>query len=143
MKPEELQKIKKIRDTLKAATERRRFRKLDFFIFRTRNKKEFHSLGAAKRERLLMAGNRQGKTYCGAARRCRCTLPANTRPVELSRRFTKPVNAWVCGESSVLVRNTPQVLLCGKYGVDAEQDRPHTEKEFEGLVVGARRHRRL
>ena len=32
-----------------------------------KKQKEFHTSGAVHRERLLMAGNQLGKTYCGAA----------------------------------------------------------------------------
>lgn len=110
--------LKKIRDTLKAAVNLQRFRKLDFYTAYPKQE-EFHSMGAEKRERLLMAGNQEGKTYCGAAEAA--IHLTGEYPVEWrGRRFEHPVRSWICGESSVLVRDQPQKLLCGTPGVDED-----------------------
>lgn len=104
---------------MKAAVNLRRFRKIDFYRPYPKQQ-EFHDLGATKRERLLMAGNRQGKTYAGAAEMA-MHLTGLYPAWWKGRRWAKPVTAWVAGESSILVRNTPQSLLCGKYGVEADK----------------------
>src|SRR5215207_9666216 len=53
----------------------------------------FHAAGAAHRERLLMAGNQLGKTYCGAAE---TAIHLTGRYPEWweGRRWDRPVRAW-------------------------------------------------
>jgi phage terminase large subunit-like protein len=115
MAEKDLSELKKIRDTMKAAVNLRKYRKLDFYKAYPKQQ-EFHNLGATKRERLLMAGNQQGKTYCGgaeAAFHLTGEYPADWK----GRRYDHPTTGWVCGESGVLVRDKPQAILCGKPGV--------------------------
>jgi phage terminase large subunit-like protein len=107
--------LKKIRDTLKAAANIKRFRKLDFYVAYPKQQ-EFHAMGAVKRERLLMAGNQNGKTYSGAAEAA-YHLTGEYPEWWTGRRFDHPVKAWIAGESSTLVRDQPQTLLCGTPGV--------------------------
>ena len=111
-------KLRDILETLEAADARRRYRKLDFYAPYPKQK-EFHDLGATKRERLLMAGNQLGKTYSGAAEMA-FHLTGEYPKDWKGRKFDKPVTAWVAGETGVLVRDGPQKLLCGKPGVVAE-----------------------
>lgn len=113
------EKLRELLETLEAAEQRRRFRKIDFFTPYPKQK-DFFRLGATKRERLLMAGNQQGKTYCGAAETT-YHLTGEYPPDWEGRRFTAPVKWWVCGESSTLVRDGPQKLLCGTPGVDEDK----------------------
>lgn len=111
--------LREILDTLEAAANLQRYRKIDFFQPYPKQK-DFLKLGKTKRERLLMAGNQQGKTYCGAAE----TAYHLTGEYPLwwgGRVFTKPVRWWVCGETSTLVRDGPQKLLCGTPGVDEDK----------------------
>lgn len=112
-------KLKQALADLEAASARRRFRKLDFYQAYPKQQ-EFHGLGATKRERLLMAGNQQGKTYSGAAEAA-YHLTGEYPFWWTGRRFDHPVKAWICGESSVLVRDQPQALLCGTPGVDDDR----------------------
>src|SRR5665213_586032 len=79
---------------------------------------EFFAFGATKRERLFMAGNQLGKTYAGA---CETTyhLTGIYPPWWTGRKWDRPVRAWAAGESSLLVRDTMQKLLCGEPGVDS------------------------
>lgn len=111
-------KLKEILETLEAVEERQKFRKLDFYKPYPKQKL-FHTLGATKRERLLMAGNQQGKTY-SAAGEAAFHMTGEYPDWWRGRRFDKPSVGWICGESSTLVRDAPQKLLCGKPGVDAE-----------------------
>ena len=113
-----LAELKKIRDTMKAAVNLRKFRKLDFYEPYNRQK-EFHELGATKRERLLMAANQVGKTYCGAAEMA-MHLTGEYPAWWKGRKFDHPIKAWICGESSTLVRDAQQKLLCGTPGVDED-----------------------
>lgn len=112
-------KLKNTLETLEAAATRKRFRKLDFYVAYPKQE-EFHEMGSHKRERLLMAGNQQGKTYSGAAEAA-YHLTGEYPWWWTGRRFDHPVKAWICGESSTLVRDQPQSLLCGTPGV--EEDR--------------------
>lgn len=76
---------------------------------------QFFKLGAEKRERLLIAANRVGKTETGA--------------IELSyhvtgrypawwqgRRFTRPNNWWAAGDTRQTVRDILQLKLLGRPG---------------------------
>ena len=108
-------KLKEILETLEAVVNRKKFRKLDFYEPYLKQK-EFHALGLTKRERLLMAANQVGKTYCGAAEMA-FHLTGEYPSWWEGRRFDHPIKAWVCGESSTLVREQPQLLLCGTPGV--------------------------
>ncbi len=78
--------------------------------------KEFFGLGATMRERLLIAGNRLGKTEAGAVE---ATYHLTGRYPEWweGRRWTRPTIGWAAGESSTVVRNVQQTKLCGPYGV--------------------------
>ncbi len=116
---QDLAGLKKLRDTMRAAVNLRKFRKLDFYTPYPKQL-EFHAAGEKWRERLLMAGNQNGKTYPGAAEAA-IHLTGEYPKGWKGRKFAHPVKAWVCGESSVLVRDQPQALLCGTPGV--EEDR--------------------
>lgn len=110
--------LRELLETLEAVDNRQRFRKLDFYKPYPKQK-QFHDLGATKRERCLMAGNQQGKTYSAAAESAfhlTGEYPADWK----GKKFDKPNVGWIAGESSVLVRDAPQRLLCGKPGVESE-----------------------
>ena len=109
-------KLEQIRDTLKKAVDRKRFRAIDFFEPYEKQKAHF-ALGATKRERLLMAGTQLGKTYAGAAEMA-YHLTGQYPTWWEGRRWTKPVRAWAAGITGILVRDGPQNLLCGKPGVE-------------------------
>lgn len=108
-------KLEKTLAALKALGYRRKYRRFEFFEPYVKQN-EFFSLGMF-RERLFMAGNQLGKTYCGA-------FEASVHLTGLypdwwkGRRFDHPVRAWAAGESSTLVRDVQQKLLCGEPGVD-------------------------
>lgn len=113
----DISKLKEVLEVLEAVDERQTFRKLDFYQPYPKQKM-FHDLGATKRERLLMAGNQLGKTYSASAE-IAMHLTGEYPEWWAGKRFTKPVTIWIAGESSVLVREAPQNLLCGKPGVEA------------------------
>ena len=57
--------LKELLATLEAAENLRRNFKLKFYTPYPKQR-EFHAMGAVKRERLLMAGNQTGKSHSGA-----------------------------------------------------------------------------
>jgi phage terminase large subunit-like protein len=89
-----------------------------FKSFKPHPKQQAHlDLGLKKRERLLMANNRGGKTETGAFEAA-CHLTGDYPPEWKGRRFDQPTMGWICGETSLLVRDVQQKKLCGPPGVD-------------------------
>lgn len=103
--------------TLEAATNRRKFRRMDFFIPYSKQQ-AFFDLGLTHRERLLMAGNQQGKSYAGAYETA-CHLTGLYPDWWYGRRWERPVKGWAAGETAQVVRDVQQRLLCGQPGVDS------------------------
>ena len=103
---------------LQAIQDVRTFRKLEVFDPYPKQQ-EFLEMGATKTERMLRAGNQQGKSETGAyetALHMTGLYPKDWK----GRRFTKPIRAWAAGESSVAVRDIQQTKLCGRPGIVAE-----------------------
>lgn len=73
---------------------------------------EFHDLGSVKRERLLMAGNQNGKTYCGG-NEVAYHLTGRYPDWWLGRRWDRPVRCWVAGVTGESTRDNPQRILLG------------------------------
>jgi phage terminase large subunit-like protein len=109
-------RIAQVLADLELLSDRRRFHAIDFYQPYP-PQMEFHRYGATKRERLLRAGNQEGKTFCGSAEMS-YHLSGKYPAWWEGRRFKKPIKAWVAGEGAVLVRDGPQTLLCGEPGVD-------------------------
>ncbi len=103
--------------TLEGIGDLKRFNKLQYYQPYPKQI-ELHNLD--KRERMLRAGNQLGKTYCAAAE-IAMHLTGQYPNWYKGHRFTKPVKVWAACESSVLTRDRTQSLLCGPYGVPAEQ----------------------
>lgn len=100
--------------TLKLAKERKTFEKWRFFV-PVPKQEEFMAAGAQYHERLLMAGNRLGKTECAAYEISR-HLTGEYPDWWKGRRFNKPVRIWAAGTSGQMVRDTAQEKLCGQPG---------------------------
>jgi phage terminase large subunit-like protein len=102
-------------ETLEAADRRRRFKKFEFWKPYPKQL-QFMELGATKKERLLMAGNQNGKSETGAYE---STAHLTGRYPEWwkGRVWKRPVRAWADGETSLLVRDVQQKKLCGPPGV--------------------------
>jgi phage terminase large subunit-like protein len=79
--------------------------------------KEFLYLGATKRERLLIAGNQNGKTHVGAYEAA-VHLTGLYPDGWAGRRWDRPTKGWIAGETSLVVRDVQQKKLCGEPGVD-------------------------
>lgn len=80
---------------------------------------EFFALGKDKKERLLTAGNQLGKTEAGAFE-ATCHLTGRYPDWWRGRRWDRPVRGWICGPTSLSVRDTTQKKLLGEPGVEAE-----------------------
>ncbi len=76
---------------------------------------DFINKGADNRVRILMGGNRTGKTELGAYE-VTCHLTGLYPHWWQGRRFEKNVRVWVAGESSKVVKETLQVKFFGNIG---------------------------
>lgn len=111
-----LTELKEILSGLEALDYRRTYQK--FYDFAPYPKQmEFLALGRTKRERLLIAGNQNGKTHTGAFEAA-CHLTGDYPAWWKGRRFDKPTKGWIAGETSLVVRDVQQKKLCGEPGVD-------------------------
>ena len=109
--------LRAILEGLEAAVRHRQFGK--FYFFEPHPKQAEHlAKGARYRERLLMAGNRQGKTETGAFEAA-CHMTGQYPKWWQGRRFEQPTLGWVAGETSQAVRDVQQKKLCGDPGVVA------------------------
>ena len=105
-------------ETLEAIDRRQTFRRFDYF--RPYPKQvAFFEMGGAKRERLLTAGNQQGKTEAGAFE-ATCHMTGEYPKWWTGRRWDRPTRGWLVGETSAVTRDNLQRKLCGEPGVDSE-----------------------
>jgi len=105
-----------ILETLEAIDYRKKYRGFDYFQPYPKQV-EFYTLGLTKRERLLIAGNQNGKTHAGAFE-ATCHLTGEYPAWWKGRRFDRPTKGWIAGETSLVVRDVQQKKLCGEPGVD-------------------------
>ena len=75
-------------------------------------KLKFHKTGSEANQRLLMAANRIGKSYCGAAALAYHT-PGLYPSWGQGRRYTQPIVAWAGGVSNETTRDIVQFELLG------------------------------
>ena len=90
---------------------RERFSKLDFYDPYP-YQLNFHKTGSDANQRLLMAANRIGKSYCGAAEMAfhvTGLYPEWWR----GRRYRQPIIAWAGGVSNETTRDIVQYELLG------------------------------
>lgn len=111
--PAELQELLK---ALEQLDEHQRFNRYEYFKPYPKQRR-FFDLGAEKRERLLIAGNQNGKSEAGSYEAA-CHLTGLYPKDWRGRRFHRPVRAWADGETSTAVRDIQQKKLCGQPGVD-------------------------
>ena len=108
--------LRQIERDLKLLDERRRYRRIDFFRPYPKQQ-EFFDAGSRYDERMLSAGNQQGKTEAGAAEMT-YHLTGEYPDDWLGRKWDRPITAWVCGESTEHNRDVLQEKLCGEPGVE-------------------------
>lgn len=95
---------------------------------------EFFRLGATYKQRLALCANRVGKTEGMGGYEMTCHLTGIYPSWWEGRRFTKPVVAWVAGETAKDVRDSVQIKLCGPINdlgtglIPAENIGRHTAK---------------
>jgi len=89
------------------------------FVFYTPNPKQasFHEAGKEAIERLFLAGNRTGKTYCGCIEDA-IHLTGIYPDWWEGHRFEHPIVAWVASENYEITRNVLQLKLIGGYSQD-------------------------
>lgn len=110
--------LRELLETLEAADGRRRFKKFEFWKPYPKQM-QFLTLGATKKERLLMAGNQNGKSETGAFETT-AHLTGRYPPWWKGRVWKRPVRGWADGETGLLVRDVQQKKLCGQPGVEAD-----------------------
>lgn len=76
---------------------------------------EFFDAGANHRERILIAGNRVGKTIAGAYE-VSCHLTGNYPSWWQGKRFDKAVRVWASGDTGKTTRDIVQFKLLGEPG---------------------------
>lgn len=86
--------------------------------------KEFHTLGKTKRERLLRAGNQNGKTFCCGSE-VAYHLTGEYPDWWDGRRWNRPVVVWASGETGEATRDNPQRALLGFVGAEGTGSIPH------------------
>lgn len=93
--------------------------RLKGFRFYTPNPKQasFHGAGKNAIERLFLAGNRTGKTYCGCIEDA-IHLTGVYPDWWEGHRFNHPIIAWVASENYEITRNVLQLKLIGGYSQD-------------------------
>jgi len=86
------------------------------FVFYTPNPKQanFHKAGEEAIERLFLAGNRTGKTYCGCIEDA-IHLTGVYPDWWEGHKFNHPIVAWVASENYEITRNVLQFKLIGGY----------------------------
>jgi phage terminase large subunit-like protein len=107
-------KLAELAKILEELDRRKRENKLGYYA-PYEKQRDFHEAGATKRERLLMAGNQQGKTWSGGAE---AAMHATGRYPDWwkGRRFDKPTRGWCAGVTGESTRDNPQRILLGSIG---------------------------
>lgn len=75
--------------------------------------REFHRAGASYRERLLMAANQSGKSYCGGAEGSMHLTGLYPEWWD-GLRFNRPIRAWAGSNTAEVTRQAIQRILIGE-----------------------------
>ena len=121
---------------LQALDEHRRYNKMLYFEPCPKQHLML-SLGATKRERLFMAGNRLGKSETGAMEAA-CHATGRYPEWWQGKMFKHPTIGWVAGTTGLDVRNVAQTKLCGQYGQEAAIGTGFIPRECMGKTTLAR-----
>jgi len=101
---------------LQLALERERRRTSPWNTYSPYDKQaRFHANGADHRERLLRAGNQQGKSFAGGMEMA-YHVTGKYPDWWQGRRFDRPVLAWAAGDTGEATRDNAQRILLGKVG---------------------------
>jgi phage terminase large subunit-like protein len=107
--PQALRELQTLLETEKRRRERSRL--LHYAPYA--KQRAFHAAGAIHRERLLMAANQVGKTWCGAAEMA-FHLTGRYPHWWSGRRFAGPVRAWAGSQTLDVTRDGVQRVLVGE-----------------------------
>lgn len=100
--------------------------KYNFFNYVPHPKQlSFHGAGKEAIERLFLAGNRVGKTFCGCEELV-YHLTGRYPKWWNGYRFDRAITAWICSESLKDIRSVLQPLLIGENGILSAEDIIHT-----------------
>ena len=115
LEPERLEQAIKLAEQI---TEKKDTNRLSFYDpYEYQN--NFHSakdnVGRLARQRLLMAANKTGKTFCGAAEMA-FHLTGKYPKWWKGYRFTGPIKAWAAGNTTANTRDIVQAELLGEPG---------------------------
>jgi len=102
------EKVVKLLQEKQRRLETRRIAQYDPYGYQTK----FHTEGQSCPQRILMAANRVGKTYCGAAETA-YHLTGEYPEWWKGHKFNKPIRAWAAGESNDTTRDIIQKELFG------------------------------
>jgi len=98
--------------------------------------KRFHDAkdisGRLARQRLLMAANKTGKTFCGASEMA-FHLTGRYPEWWTGAKFKRPITAWAAGNTTANTRDIVQAELLGEPGDEEEFGKGAIPKEF---IVG-------
>ncbi len=103
--------IEKAVEIARELRKRERFNKVEFYDPYP-YQLDFHATGSQANQRLLMAANRIGKSYCGAAEMA-YHLTGLYPEWWNGRRFNNPITAWCGGVSNETTRDIVQAELLG------------------------------
>jgi phage terminase large subunit-like protein len=95
--------------------------------------KKFFSLGTNKPQRLLMAANRVGKTFCGAVEMA-YHLTGRYPDWWTGRRFTRAIQAWAGSNTAETTRDGAQKTLFGDPGNPAELGTGTVPRKYIGYT---------
>lgn len=91
-----------------------------FLFYKPHNKQLlFHAAGAIANERLFIAGNRTGKTFCGCIEDA-MHLTGYYPEWWAGARFAFPIVGWAASENYEITRNVLQLSLIGGYTPDGK-----------------------
>lgn len=107
----DIQALERLKQLLEEQSNRIKFNRLDTYDPYWWQKK-FHADGSWAAQRLLMAGNRTGKTYSGADEMA-YHLTGRYPDWWEGRRFERPISAWAAGVSNAKTRDIIQLETLG------------------------------
>ncbi len=109
--PATRKELEKALEIAREISARKRYNKVDFYDPYP-YQLNFHETGSEANQRLLMAANRIGKSYCGAAEMAYHVTGLYPKWWN-GRRFDKPIVAWAGGVSNETTRDIVQFELLG------------------------------
>ena len=109
--PATRRELEKALEIVREIGARKRYNKIDFYDPYP-YQLNFHETGSEANQRLLMAANRIGKSYCGAAEMAYHVTGLYPKWWN-GRRFDKPIVAWAGGVSNETTRDIVQFELLG------------------------------